>query len=35
MNKKKAHERIPSLVKQRKGVDKVSMGSLVKAPTTP
>lgn len=34
-NKAKAHERTPSLIKQRKGVDKVSVGSSVKIPTTP
>jgi hypothetical protein len=35
LNKTKAHERTPSLVKQRKGVDEVSMGPPVKTPTNP
>jgi len=34
-SKARAHARTPSLVKQRKGVDEVSMGSHVKTPTTP
>ncbi len=34
-NKAKAHERTPSPIKQRKGVDEVSIGSLVKIPATP
>ncbi len=34
-SKARAHERNPSFVKQRKGVDEVSVGSPVKTPTTP
>jgi hypothetical protein len=35
LSKKKAHERTPSPIKQRKGMDKVNVGSLIKTPTTP
>jgi hypothetical protein len=34
-SKAKAHERTLSLIKQRKGMDEVNVGSLVKTPTTP
>jgi hypothetical protein len=34
-NKAKAHERIPSLIKQREGVDEVSVGSQVKTLAAP
>lgn len=34
-NQKKAHERTLSLVKKRKGVDEVSVGSPIKTFTTP
>ncbi len=33
-SKMKVHERISFLVKQRKGVDKMNVGSLVKIPAT-
>jgi len=35
LNKTKAHERTLSPVKQRKGMDKVNVGPLIKTPTTP
>jgi hypothetical protein len=34
-SKAKAHERTPSPIKQKKGMDEVSVGSLVKTPTIP
>jgi hypothetical protein len=34
-SKTKAHERTSSHVKQRKGVDKVNVGSLIKIPMAP
>ncbi len=34
-SKAKAHERTPSLVKQRKGMDKVNMGSPLKTLVAP
>jgi hypothetical protein len=34
-SKAKSHEKTPSLVKQRKGVDEVNVGSLVKTPVVP
>ncbi len=34
-SKARAHDRTPSLVKQRKGVDEVSVDSPMKTPTTP
>jgi hypothetical protein len=33
-SKAKAHEKTPCLVKQRKGMDEVNVGSLVKTSTT-
>jgi hypothetical protein len=35
LSKARAHERTPSLIKQRKEMDEVSMDSLAKSPTTP
>jgi len=33
LSKAKAHEKTPSLIKQRKGMDEVNMGSPMKTPT--
>jgi hypothetical protein len=35
LSKARAHERTPSLIKQRKEMDEASMDSLAKSPTTP